>query len=179
MPEFEFRLFRRLADPVRYGDEREIFYFRYELDFLRMVFCRAVENPRCGVFPFLGAFGAGGFPFFASAKVKVGAMSRHRPAVVKGPHDRPAVFPEKFQKGRGMQIVSVQIVQMDNVRRILFMSSTNLSVEIFASGLSESNMRVHRTFGYLCHGEPDAHDIRPAPRYSYRARRYGCPIRSE
>lgn len=34
------------------------------------------------------------------------------------------------------------------------MSSTNLSVEIFASGLSESNMRVHKTFGYLCHGEP-------------------------
>ena len=120
MPEFEFRLFRRFADPVRYGDEREIFYFRYELDFLRMVFCRTVKNPRCGVLPFLGAFSAGGFPFFASAKVKMGAMPRHRPAVVKGPHDRPAVFPEKFQKGRGMQIVSVQIVQMDNVRRNSF-----------------------------------------------------------
>lgn len=35
-----------------------------------------------------------------------------------------------------------------------FISFINLRVDILERGLSESKMRVHRTFGYLCHFEP-------------------------
>lgn len=48
----------------------------------------------------------------------------------------------------------MKIVEVDNIRGNFFILFISLRVDIFASGLSESKMRVHRTFGYLCHFEP-------------------------
>lgn len=48
----------------------------------------------------------------------------------------------------------MEIVKVDNIRGNFFYIIYKFESGYFASGLSESKMRVHRTFGYLCHFVP-------------------------
>ena len=107
---------KRTLHPFTGRNKGEAFQLGERL-FLHAVIAPGPVNPNAdGVGTLLRAIMAFAAPAVAPAIIKIRTMPGKRPAIVQCPQHGPVHLPQGFKEHRQVQIASMQVMQMNNIR---------------------------------------------------------------